>query len=249
MRFFEQVGVFFCKVSMPKVVTPQKNKPETLDRGDHLIIVAGVGITLALTLGFLVVMFGLSHYDFNASNTSANGKTVAIAPDYPRRLTEFSLTDQNGRTLTRKDCEGKFLVVGFVFTSCSITCPEITHQMEEIQALTATQPDIQLVTLTVDPDDDTVPVLKKYSSRYGADPGRWSFLTGDGDVMHRLISVSFLSPDTTSQFAYMPGNFAHIERIALVDPHGRIVRYFNGLNDGAADAVVAEIKRLKAASS
>ena len=116
---------------------------------------------------------------------------------------------------------------------------------EKIQALIADQPDVCLVTLTVDPVDDTVPVLKQFSSRFAADPSRWSFLTGDESAMRHLIGVSFLSPDTTGQFAYMPGNFAHIERLALVDPQGRVERYFNGLNESVADAVVGEINRLK----
>ncbi len=186
--------------------------------------------------------------DSAPDGTALDKTALEFAPDRPRRLIEFSLTDQTGQTVTRKDFSGKFLVVGFVFTSCSITCPVVSHKMEHIQALTAGQPDVKLVSLTVDPVDDTVPVLKQYSGHFGASPSHWSFLTGDTATVRNLIGTSFLATDTSSEFAYMPGNFAHIERIVVVDPEGRVQKYYNGLNEGVADAVITEIKRLRGAS-
>ena len=53
-------------------------------------------------------------------------------------------------------------------------------------------------------------------------------------MIHNLIGTSFLSPDTNDVFAYMPGNFANIERIALVDPQGHVRDYFDGLNNDVA---------------
>ncbi|MGH7993956.1 MAG: SCO family protein, partial [Limisphaerales bacterium] len=170
---------------------------------------------------------------------------LVIPPDHPRQLVNFSLTDQTGRTVTRVDLNGKFLVVSFLFTSCSLTCPIVSRQMADIQQLTTNQPDVQLVSLTVDPDDDTVPVLATYGKRFGADTNHWLFLTGDNAVIHNPIGASFLSLDTNDAFAYMPGNFADIERIALVDPQGRVRNYFDGLGNGAAEAVAREILQLK----
>ena len=81
--------------------------------------------------------------------------------------------------------------------------------------------------------------------RFGADTNHWLFLTGDNAVIHNLIGASFLSLDTNDAFAYMPGNFANIERIALVDPQGRVRDYFDGLGNGAPEAVAREILQLK----
>ena len=64
-------------------------------------------------------------------------------------------------------------------------------------------------------------------------------------MIRNLIGTSFLSPDTNDAFAYMPGNFANIQRIAVVDPQGRVRAYFDGLNSNVATAVVAEINRLR----
>jgi cytochrome oxidase Cu insertion factor (SCO1/SenC/PrrC family) len=116
--------------------------------------------------------------------------------------------------------------------------------MQKIQEATEGQP-VRLLSLTLDPVDDTVPVLARYSSAFGANLTRWSFLTGDEATVHNLVATSFLPPDTTGQFSYMPGSFAHVQRIVLVDKAGQIVSYFDGLNQNAADAVIAQIKKLE----
>jgi protein SCO1/2 len=97
----------------------------------------------------------------------------------------------------------------------------------------------------VDPRTDTVPVLAKYGEGYGADTNRWLLLTGEKSALYDLIGTSFLAQDLDDPFGYMPGNFAHTERIAVVDSHGNVQAYFDGLRDDAADSVVAEITRLR----
>jgi protein SCO1/2 len=174
-----------------------------------------------------------------------DSQSLAYDPDYARHLVNFSLSNQLGQPVSLKDLEGKIVVVDFIFTNCSVSCPIVNAQMAEIQKKTAGQSDVKLVSLTLDPTDDTVEVLKNYSLSLNPDPARWSFLTGDEAVIHNLVLNSFLPPDTTGQFAYMPGNFAHTQRIALVDTRGRVVKYYDGLNSGAAQAILAKINELR----
>ncbi len=108
-----------------------------------------------------------------------NSESRLIPPDHPRQLVNFSLTDRTEHTITRSDLSGKILVVNFLFTSCSLTCPAVNSQMAQIQQLTTNQPEVRLVSLTVDPRDDTPAVLAKYGERFGADTNRWLFLTGE----------------------------------------------------------------------
>ena len=201
-------------------------------------------MSLVFGIGFWFFMFAINNHENAPEAPLDDAQPLVIAPDHPRQLVDFSLTDQNGRTVRRADLNGKFLVVSFLFTSCSLTCPVVSGQMAEIQQLTTNQPDVRLVSLTVDPDDDTAPVLATYSKRFGADTNRWLFLTGDDTIIHNLIGTSFLAKDTNDAFSYMPGNFAHIERIALVDPQGTIRDYFDGLGNGVPEAVANEIKQL-----
>jgi protein SCO1/2 len=157
----------------------------------------------------------------------------------------FSLTDRTGRQVTRADLAGQFLVVDFLFTSCSLTCPAVNRHMAEIQQLTTNQPDVKLLSLTVDPRDDTTAVLASYGLKYGADTNRWWMLTGDKSVLYHLIGTTFLNADLDDPFSYMPGNFSHTERIALVDGQGNVRAYFDGLSKNVAPAVVTEIGRLR----
>jgi protein SCO1/2 len=191
-----------------------------------LALVAGVGSWLA------------------AAAFSRHDQLQGILPDKERTLGDFSLTDENGRTVTRAELDGKILVVSFLFTGCALTCPEVTKRMAEIQQLTASNADVRLVSLTVDPRSDTPPVLAKWGARFGADTNRWRFLTGSKPVLHGLIAQSFLAQDNSDPFNSMPGNFTGTERIAVVDRHGRTRIYFDGLRLETADAVVAEIARL-----
>jgi len=182
---------------------------------------------------------------FAASALSRRDQLHGIAPDKARTLGDFSLTDETGRAVTRADLDGKILVVSFLFTSCSLTCPEVSRRMAEIQRLTANDTDVRLVSLTVDPRSDTPPVLAKWGARFGADTNRWLLLTGDKAALHGLISKSFLAQDNGDPFNSMPGNFTGTERIAVVDQHGRTRIYFDGLRSDAPAAVVAEIARLR----
>jgi protein SCO1/2 len=118
--------------------------------------------------------------------------------------------------------------------------------MEQIQELTTNEPDIKLVSITVDPRDDTPSVLQKYGQGFGADTNRWLFLTGEKSVLYSLIGNSFLAQDLNDPLLVnMPGNFTHTERIAVMDSQGRLRGYFDGLNQNTASAVVEEIAKMR----
>lgn len=230
------------KVKKRKISREEQLEEERLNKRDRMIVCFGVGFALFFVLLLGGFMFALQHAN---SSTAVLESSVTIKPDYPRHLVDFSLVDQSGHAVTRMDLRGKIVVVNFVFTSCSTVCPYVNAQMEKIQKLTTGESDVRLLSLALDPVDDSVPVLEKYGRSFGQDVTRWSFLTGDESTMRWLVGKSFLSPDTTGAFAYMPGNFAHSQRIVLVAPDGHIVNYFDGLNQEAATAVVDQIHKLK----
>ena len=192
----------------------------------------------------LAVVAGVGSW-FAATAFARHDQLHGILPDKVTTLGEFSLTDESGRAVTRAELDGKILVVSFLFTSCSLTCPEVTKRMAEIQRLTANDAVVRLVSLTVDPRTDTPPVLAKWGARFGANTNRWRFLTGDKTVLHGLIAKSFLAQDNGDPFNSMPGNFTGTERIAVVDRHGRTRIYFDGLRPETAATVVKEIARLR----
>lgn len=198
-----------------------------------------LGIVIALA-----VIAGIGSW-FMATVLSHRDQLHGILPDKPRQLENFSLIDSAGRTVTRRDLDGKILVVSFLFTSCSLTCPEVSRRMAEIQQLTTNCPDVRLLSLTVDPRSDRPAELAKWGARFGADTNRWRLLTGNEAVEHALIGGSFLDTDSGDPFNSMPGHFTGTERIAVVDKHGRTRIYFDGTRSETPSAVVAEIARLR----
>jgi protein SCO1/2 len=183
---------------------------------------------------------------FAAAALSRRDELHGVLPDQPRQLAEFSLTDRTGRTVTRSDLDGKVLAVSFLFTGCASICPVVSENMSEIQQLTTNEPDVRLVSLTVDPRTDTPSVLAKWGEHYGADTNRWLLLTGAKPVLQDLIGTSFLSTNSGDPFSSMPCNFVGTERIAVMDKHGHLRISFNGMRIGTPNAVAAEIERLRA---
>ena len=213
----------------PDTAGPSSNKEERLFLILVLVLatVAGAGSWFAAT--------ALARHD----------QVRGMAPDHARQLMDFALTDSTGRTVTRAELDGKILAVSFLFTSCGTTCPEVSRHMAQIQALATNQSDVQLVSLTVDPRSDTPPVLAKWAARYGADTNAWLLLTGDKAALHQLVGTSFLATETNNPFNTMPGNFTGTERIAVVDKHGRVREYFDGLRIETPAAVMAEVNQLR----
>jgi protein SCO1/2 len=230
---------------MPPKANAKQRKQESSER---LFVIIAVVMCLLLGSGFCALLFVLNYRGqppAAAYDTLPDSKPILIEPDHARSLVDFALTDSGGHPVTRADLDGKILVVDFLFTSCSTTCPAVNTQMAQIQQLTTNQSDVKLVSITVDPRDDTPDVLEKYGQRFGAETNRWVFLTGQKAVLYGLIGQSFLGQDLNDPFAFMPGNFSHPERIAVMDSQGHLRGYFDGLNQNAAGAVVDEVEKLR----
>jgi protein SCO1/2 len=160
-------------------------------------------------------------------------------------LGDFSLTDQRERLVTRGDLQDKLLVVNFVFTGCSLSCMAVNDRMAEVQRMVAAEPDVQLLSITVDPKSDTPQALAKFSERFGADPNRWRFLTGEKTNVYSLLEKSFLGPPNPRFFGLVPGGFDGTHRIAIVDRNGKVRAMLNGENKSAATNVLQILQNLR----
>ena len=146
----------------------------------------------------------------------------------PNGIEDFSFTDTEGQTVTKKDLIGKPCLISFIFTLCRGPCPNVTREMREIQDRMKDY-DFNLVSLTVDPERDTLEVLKDYAKASGADLSRWKFLTGKQSEIYGLIHRSFLLPvEEDSERDRKPGfEIIHSTNIMLVDQSGRVIAKFN----------------------
>ena len=145
----------------------------------------------------------------------------------------FSLTDRDGRTVTQADLLGKVWVASFVFTLCNGPCPQVTATMAQLQEAFARQHDVRLVTFTVDPAHDDPKELAEYARRYGADPERWLFLTGSEDKIYELVNKQFhvLAKPNEGEDRKPGAEVMHDPRLVVVDRHGHIRGYYQGVRD------------------
>ncbi len=106
-------------------------------------------------------------------------------------LPDFSLTERNGRRVTLADLRGKVWIANFIYTHCTDTCPLQSARIAKLQDEFASERDLRFVSITVDPMRDTPKVLAEYAARFGADPNRWLFLTGEKQAIYALAQQGF----------------------------------------------------------
>jgi protein SCO1/2 len=158
-------------------------------------------------------------------------RRVPDPPPVLLQLPGFALTDQNGEAFTKDDLRGKVTVAGFIFTTCPSTCPKISRAMLELQQRYARNGvDIELVSFTVDPENDTPEVLRRYADNLGADTSRWRFVTGERAAVEALITGGFKTaierkPPKHGGPVTMY-DIAHSEQLVLIDGDGGVRGFY-----------------------
>jgi len=161
-------------------------------------------------------------------------------------IPEMALVDQNGEPFDRSGLVGRTSIVDFVYTRCPAICPLLSQKMAILQdRYDGAGDDIQLVSISVDPEHDTPDVLRDYSGRYGADPSRWRFLTGDADEVNRVVVRGFRQAMGEPQETPAGIDVMHSNHFVLVDRTGTIRGFYGNDSDGTEE-LVAHVERLRA---
>lgn len=142
----------------------------------------------------------------------------------PDEVDDFTLVDQTGKTFTKQDLLGKPWVVNFIFAQCPHQCPLTSRTMMEFDK-TVANVEMRMVTITVNPEDDDVEVMRKYAEIWGAEPNRWIFATGDPVEVWKLIREGFkVSAWENVGTSRLPGmEFAHDNNIIHINADGKIL--------------------------
>ena len=163
------------------------------------------------------------------------------------QVPDFSLTERSGRRVTLADLKEKIWIANFIYTHCPDTCPIQSAQMRELQTEFMSQDKLRLVSITVDPKRDTPKVLSKYAGRFGADPERWLFLTGEKEAIYRLAQGGFLLGAAEIPKAKRPESGAthtHSPRFVLIDPKAQIRGYYISTDAEAMARLRRDLKTL-----
>ena len=154
----------------------------------------------------------------------------------PKKVPSFSFKDQNGNTVTNKDYEGKVYVLEFFFTTCPTICPRMNRNLVQIQEEFKGFDNFGVASFTINPEHDTVEVLKAYAESYKITNPNWHLMTGNEEQIYKLANEGFNL--YTAKDDEAEGGFEHSGNFALIDKNGfirsRIVNgnpiiYYNGM--------------------
>lgn len=160
--------------------------------------------------------------------------TVQYVKKY-HTIDDFSFTNQNGKTITQKDYEGKIYVADFFFTTCPSICVPMGENMAWLQEQIKNNPKVMLLSHTVTPDIDTPEVLKAYALKKGVIDSKWNLVTGDKKDIYYIARKSYLAVKTTNSSELY--DMVHTENFVLVDAKRRIRGFYDGTK-------LEEVKRL-----
>ena len=168
--------------------------------------------------------------------------TVQYVKKY-HTISDFSLTNQNGRTITQDNYKGKIYIADFFFTTCPTICPIMTKNMAEIQDKIKDQEDVLLLSHSVTPEIDSVAQLKKYALEKGVDDAKWNLVTGDKKQIYDLARKSYLAVKTEGDGGAF--DMIHTENFILVDKARQVRGFYDGTNPKEIERLMADLEILK----
>ena len=159
-------------------------------------------------------------------------------------IAPFTMTNQNGQTITEKDYENKVYVADFFFTTCPSICPIMTKNMFSLQEKLKTKyPEVKLLSYSVTPEIDTIDQLKRYAIENKVDDEIWNLVTGDKKEIYTLARKSYLVVQNDGNGG--PHDMIHTENFVLIDKENRIRGYYDGTDINEMDRLITEIGMLK----
>ena len=158
------------------------------------------------------------------------------------RIADFELINQNGKTVTNENFNGKIYVADFFFTTCPTICISMTDNLLKVQKEIQNNPNILLISHSVTPKIDSVTQLKKYAIEKGVNDKKWHLVTGDKKEIYKLARKSYLAVKDEGDGG--PFDMIHTENFILVDPDKRIRGFYDGTDSKEIKRLLLEIKIL-----
>jgi len=165
---------------------------------------------------------------------SAN-KSRYDLPDYGS-IPHFQFIERSGIPYGKTEMEGKINIVNFFFTSCKGPCPYMNSQVAKLYRKYATSQDVQFVSISVDPQRDSLSILQNYATDFGVTDNRWLFLRGPMDEVEILSEKGFMLGGELPDL--------HSTKLILVDSAGHIRGYYNSYNENSLELLTIRVREL-----
>lgn len=154
-------------------------------------------------------------------------------------IPNFAFTNQDGKIITQKEYEGKIYVADFFFTTCQSICPIMADNMVWLQEKIKNNPKVMLLSHSVTPEIDSVPVLKEYAKRKGAISGKWNLVTGKKEDIYYIARKSYLAVKTGKPEEMY--DMVHTENFILVDEQRRVRGFYDGTKREEVEKLLEDI--------
>lgn len=209
-----------------------------MNRRNNLIIAGITGVAFILFIIFIYLPYADKQDNYNKIKQSYQHSSYLR--DSLNHIPDFTCIDQNGKTFTRKDVEGTVFVADFFYTECDAYCPVTTRHLSYVQNSLNTAIKFKILSFSLNPDVDSVPVLKKYAQSYNANEKMWHFLRGEQEEIFALGEQGFFTVVKGAD-----GSFTgHSDKFTLVDQGGNIRGFYKGTDSIQMQALVQDINYL-----
>jgi protein SCO1/2 len=216
-------------------------------------------------ISFIILLFGIYAVP-KIVNRIQNGNVVkgdrldkvAVSNAGSSKLVEigiaprFNFLNQEGKMISNDSYKGKVYVLEFFFTSCPSICPKMNQSMLAIENKFFGNPNFGIVSITIDPDQDTPQVLKEHAKILGVKSANWNFLTGNKEEILALANKGFNL--FAAENNKVKGGFEHSGLFALIDEKGNIrcrkdgfgnpILYYDGLDKKGVKDIQQDINLL-----
>ena len=156
----------------------------------------------------------------------------------------FKFMRQDSAVVTEKDVAGKVYITEYFFTTCTGICPKMNRNMQNLYKDLGAEKDFLILSHTVDPDTDSVPVLKKHAAELGASINNWWFLTGSKEDLYRTARESYMLDDPENSSKNISEQFLHTQFFAVVDKTGRVRGIYDGLKKDELEQLKTDVQKL-----
>ena len=159
------------------------------------------------------------------------------------KIADFRFINQDSQIVTPETFNNKIYVADFFFTTCRTICPVMKTQMKRVYEAVKTDPQVLILSHTIDPEYDTVELLHDYANKLGVSSSKWHFVTGDKDSIYNIAQKSYFA--TAMEDKSEPDGFIHSGAFLLIDKDKRIRGKYDGTQEEDVNRLLTDIERLK----
>jgi protein SCO1/2 len=156
----------------------------------------------------------------------------------------FAFRNQDGKTVTQQDVEGKIFVATYFFTTCKGICPKMNNNLREVYERFKNDTNFLILSHTCNPGTDSAAQLKHYADSLKVNTARWVFLTGRKDSLYNMARVSYTIDDPANNLRNIDDDFLHTQFWALVDRNGDVKKIYDGLKESEVKELIHDISKM-----